>query len=141
MIFVGKWLGSRHIRCNWATKGATSGDDRQGSDSKSVVELTSGQPGEFMIQTFIYKFYFVYQGYPSSLFLFVCFIWLAVDNHHTLSHAEDGQEKSNEDAPENNSQYTTVYVGKSCTRGKNLVLFTIILLSSLNFFFECVFVW
>ncbi|CAL9027513.1 unnamed protein product [Prunus brigantina] len=64
----GKWLGSRQIRCNWATKGATSNDDKQSSDSKSVVELTNGT-------------------------------------------SEDGQEKPNEDAPENNPQYTTVYVG------------------------------
>ncbi|BBH08188.1 RNA-binding family protein with RRM/RBD/RNP motifs [Prunus dulcis] len=63
----GKWLGSRQIRCNWATKGATSNDDKQSSDSKSVVELTNGT-------------------------------------------SEDGQEKPNEDAPENNPQYTTVYV-------------------------------
>lgn len=28
-----------------------------------------------------------------------------------FSLAEDGQEKPNEDAPENNPQYTTVYVG------------------------------
>ncbi|KAL9444876.1 hypothetical protein AB3S75_017964 [Citrus x aurantiifolia] len=68
----GKWLGNRQIRCNWAAKGATSGDEKQSSDSKSVVELTNG---------------------TSVLF------------------AEDGQEKSNEDAPENNPQYTTVYVG------------------------------
>lgn len=64
----GKWLGNRQIRCNWAAKGATSGDEKQSSDSKSVVELTNGT-------------------------------------------SEDGQEKSNEDAPENNPQYTTVYVG------------------------------
>ncbi|KAJ3697063.1 hypothetical protein LUZ61_000768 [Rhynchospora tenuis] len=38
----GKWLGSRQIRCNWATKGATTGDEKQSSDSKSVVELTAG---------------------------------------------------------------------------------------------------
>ncbi|KAH9804738.1 Oligouridylate-binding protein 1B [Citrus sinensis] len=63
----GKWLGNRQIRCNWAAKGATSGDEKQSSDSKSVVELTNGI-------------------------------------------SEDGQEKSNEDAPENNPQYTTVYV-------------------------------
>ncbi|ESR66086.1 hypothetical protein CICLE_v10008437mg [Citrus x clementina] len=63
----GKWLGNRQIRCNWAAKGATSGDEKQSSDSKSVVELTNG--------------------------------------------ISDGQEKSNEDAPENNPQYTTVYVG------------------------------
>ncbi|XP_023633057.1 oligouridylate-binding protein 1B isoform X1 [Capsella rubella] len=64
----GKWLGSRQIRCNWATKGATSGEEKQSSDSKSVVELTSGV-------------------------------------------SEDGKDTSNGEAPENNAQYTTVYVG------------------------------
>ncbi|KAL2456449.1 Oligouridylate-binding protein 1C [Abeliophyllum distichum] len=64
----GKWLGSRQIRCNWATKGAIGGDDQHNSDSKNIVELTNGT-------------------------------------------SEDGQEKRNEDAPENNPQYTTVYVG------------------------------
>nr|GLL35084.1 oligouridylate-binding protein 1B-like [Ipomoea trifida] len=38
---TGKWLGSRQIRCNWATKGATSNDDKQSSDARSVVELTN----------------------------------------------------------------------------------------------------
>ncbi|KAF5190070.1 Oligouridylate-binding protein [Thalictrum thalictroides] len=64
---TGKWLGSRQIRCNWATKGAGS-DDNQNSDSKSVVELTSGT-------------------------------------------SDDGQDVANNDAPENNPQFTTVYVG------------------------------
>ncbi|GMH14209.1 hypothetical protein Nepgr_016050 [Nepenthes gracilis] len=64
----GKWLGSRQIRCNWATKGANAADDKQNSDAKSVVELTNGS-------------------------------------------AEDGKETVNSEAPENNSQYTTVYVG------------------------------
>ncbi|KAK9275909.1 hypothetical protein L1049_023183 [Liquidambar formosana] len=64
----GKWLGSRQIRTNWAAKGACSNDDKQSSDSKSVVELTNGT-------------------------------------------SEDGQDKANDDAPENNAQYTTVYVG------------------------------
>ncbi|CAH8255605.1 unnamed protein product [Arabidopsis lyrata] len=64
----GKWLSSRQIRCNWATKGATFGEDKHSSDGKSVVELTNGS-------------------------------------------SEDGRELSNEDAPENNPQYTTVYVG------------------------------
>ncbi|XP_030538483.1 oligouridylate-binding protein 1-like isoform X1 [Rhodamnia argentea] len=63
----GKWLGSRQIRCNWATKGASSNDDKQ-SDAKSVVELTTGT-------------------------------------------SDDGQERNSDDAPENNPQYTTVYVG------------------------------
>ncbi|GAB4853676.1 ubiquitin-specific protease ubp1 [Ancistrocladus abbreviatus] len=64
----GKWLGSRQIRCNWATKGAGLGDDKQSSDSKSIVELTNGT-------------------------------------------SEEVQEKTNDDAPENNPQFTTVYVG------------------------------
>ncbi|KAF7148423.1 hypothetical protein RHSIM_Rhsim03G0226600 [Rhododendron simsii] len=64
----GKWLGSRQIRCNWATKGAGVNDDNHNLDGKSVVELTNGS-------------------------------------------SEDGQERTNEDAPENNPQYTTVYVG------------------------------
>ncbi|GAB2267507.1 ubiquitin-specific protease ubp1 [Dionaea muscipula] len=64
----GKWLGSRQIRCNWAAKGAGLGDDKQTSDSKSVVELTNGA-------------------------------------------SEEGQEKASDDAPENNPQFTTVYVG------------------------------
>jgi nucleolysin TIA-1/TIAR len=65
---TGKWLGSRQIRCNWATKGAGTSDDKQNSDSKSVVELTNGS-------------------------------------------SEDVKEAANSDAPENNPQYTTVYVG------------------------------
>ncbi|KAL0333673.1 UNVERIFIED_CONTAM: Oligouridylate-binding protein 1 [Sesamum angustifolium] len=38
----GKWLGTRQIRCNWATKSAGLGDDQQSSDSKNIVELTNG---------------------------------------------------------------------------------------------------
>ncbi|KAJ4756278.1 Oligouridylate-binding family protein [Rhynchospora pubera] len=69
----GKWLGSRQIRCNWATKGANTGDEKQSSDSKSVVELTAGTSD--------------------------------------LTFTEGTQEATNEEAPENNPQYTTVYVG------------------------------
>ncbi|KAI5665373.1 hypothetical protein M9H77_15226 [Catharanthus roseus] len=65
---TGKWLGSRQIRCNWATKGAGTNDDKQSSDAKSVVELTTGS-------------------------------------------SEDGKEPASNDAPENNPQFTTVYVG------------------------------
>uniref|UniRef100_A0A0E0EEC1 RRM domain-containing protein n=1 Tax=Oryza meridionalis TaxID=40149 RepID=A0A0E0EEC1_9ORYZ len=63
----GQWLGSRQIRCNWATKGASNGE-QQPSDSKNVADLTNNL-------------------------------------------TEDGKEKANEDAPENNPQYRTVYVG------------------------------
>ncbi|KAM0952488.1 putative RNA recognition motif domain, nucleotide-binding alpha-beta plait domain superfamily [Dioscorea sansibarensis] len=38
----GKWLGTRQIRCNWATKGASTNEEKQTSDGKSVVELTNG---------------------------------------------------------------------------------------------------
>ncbi|CAD5185660.1 unnamed protein product [Musa acuminata subsp. malaccensis] len=63
----GKWLGSRQIRCNWATKGANANEDKQNLESKNA-ELTNES-------------------------------------------AEDGQEYTNDDGPENNPQYTTVYVG------------------------------
>ncbi|KAF6174293.1 hypothetical protein GIB67_040786 [Kingdonia uniflora] len=62
---TGKWLGSRQIRCNWATKGAGN-EDKQSMDNN--VEMMGGT-------------------------------------------SEDGQEMINSDAPENNPQYTTVYVG------------------------------
>ncbi|XP_026438748.1 oligouridylate-binding protein 1-like [Papaver somniferum] len=65
---TGKWLGSRQIRCNWATKGAGVNDDKQNFDAKSMAELSNGT-------------------------------------------SDDGQQTKNEDAPENNPQYTTVYVG------------------------------
>ncbi|CAA0821169.1 Oligouridylate-binding protein 1B [Striga hermonthica] len=65
---VWKWLGSRQIRCNWATKGAGTSDEKANSDSKSVVELTNGS-------------------------------------------SDDVKEAASSDAPENNPQYTTMYVG------------------------------
>ncbi|GJX35416.1 hypothetical protein Tco_0246973 [Tanacetum coccineum] len=37
----GKWLGSRQKCCNWATKGAATSDEKQGSDSKTVRMLKS----------------------------------------------------------------------------------------------------
>lgn len=46
---LGKWLGSRQIRCNWAAKGANSNDDKQSSDVKSVVELTIGTSGALIL--------------------------------------------------------------------------------------------
>lgn len=64
---TGKWLGSRQIRCNWATKGAAS-NEAQNLDTKSMGELANGS-------------------------------------------TEDGEERANDDGPENNPQYRTVYVG------------------------------
>lgn len=52
--FLGKWLGSRQIRCNWATKGAVSNEDSKSSDAKSVVELTNGSSGEAIGRFFSY---------------------------------------------------------------------------------------
>nr|GEY43674.1 nucleotide-binding, alpha-beta plait [Tanacetum cinerariifolium] len=34
---AGKWLDSRQIRCNWATKGAATSDEKHGSDSNTAV--------------------------------------------------------------------------------------------------------
>ncbi|KAL5171441.1 Oligouridylate-binding protein 1B [Glycine soja] len=75
---TGKWLGSRQIRCNWATKGAGGTEEKQNSDAKCVVELTYG--------------------------------------------SSDGKETSNSDAPENNPQYTTVYVGNLAPEATQLDL-------------------
>ena len=43
---VGKWLGNRQIRCNWATKGAgaCSTEDKS-NDSQNAVVLTNGSSG------------------------------------------------------------------------------------------------
>ncbi|KAJ6818244.1 oligouridylate-binding protein 1-like [Iris pallida] len=65
---TGKWLGSRQIRCNWATKGADANDDKQNSDTKSMAELANGS-------------------------------------------TEDGHDYVNDEGPENNPKYRTVYVG------------------------------
>ncbi|KAE8700718.1 Oligouridylate-binding protein 1A [Hibiscus syriacus] len=51
----GKWLGSRQIRCNWATKGASGNDDKQSSDAKSVVELTNGSSGILVTQLELHR--------------------------------------------------------------------------------------
>ncbi|XP_026663666.2 oligouridylate-binding protein 1B-like isoform X2 [Phoenix dactylifera] len=66
---TGKWLGSRQIRCNWATKSA--GEDKQNNDNQNAVVLTNGNSGN----------------------------------------ADGGQENANDEPPENNPAYTTVYVG------------------------------
>jgi len=65
---TGKWLGNRQIRCNWATKGSTSSEDRQINENQNAVVLTNGS-------------------------------------------SDGSQENINEEAPENNPAYTTVYVG------------------------------
>lgn len=44
ILFIGQWLGSRQIRCNWATKGASNGE-QQTSDSKNVADLTNNLTG------------------------------------------------------------------------------------------------
>ncbi|KAJ6816619.1 oligouridylate-binding protein 1-like [Iris pallida] len=64
---TGKWLGSRQIRCNWATKGAGN-EDKQNLEPKSVAELANDL-------------------------------------------TEGGRDNVNDEGPENNPQYTTVYVG------------------------------
>jgi hypothetical protein len=38
--FVGKWLGSRQIRCNWATK--TNSKEKPETDNHNAVVLTNG---------------------------------------------------------------------------------------------------
>jgi hypothetical protein len=45
-LLAGKWLGNRQIRCNWATKGASAGEEKQIVDSKA--DLTNGTSGKYM---------------------------------------------------------------------------------------------
>lgn len=43
---IGKWLGNRQIRCNWATKGAGgSSNEEKINDSQNAVVLTNGSSG------------------------------------------------------------------------------------------------
>ncbi|KAG0470678.1 hypothetical protein HPP92_017378 [Vanilla planifolia] len=63
----GKWLGSRQIRCNWATKNSV--EEKQVGDNQNAMVLT---------------------------------------NRNT---SNGPTENSNDDAPENNPAYTTVYIG------------------------------
>ncbi|KAJ4814537.1 Oligouridylate-binding family protein [Rhynchospora pubera] len=102
----GKWLGSRQIRCNWATKGANTGDEKQSSDSKSVVELTAGTSGMYILfGVYVNPLFSPVKTllWPSVLSLTLIFV--------DLTFTEGTQEATNEEAPENNPQYTTVYVG------------------------------
>jgi len=69
-MLSGKWLGSRQIRCNWATKGAGGIEEKQNSDAKSVVELTNASSGQYnvfhetMIEMVEFK-YFIFSFYNS----------------------------------------------------------------------------
>ena len=65
---LGKWLGNRQIRCNWATKGANANDEKQSLDSKSVVELTNGTSGEIFGSEILFG---------SSLLYIYLFLWFA----------------------------------------------------------------
>jgi hypothetical protein len=47
-----------------------------------------------------------------------------------LDHAEDGKETTNTDAPENNTQYTTVYVGNLASEVKNYLPYISLLFCS-----------
>ncbi|KAK1289392.1 Polyadenylate-binding protein RBP47B [Acorus calamus] len=42
---TGKWLGNRQIRCNWASKGAGSNEDKQSNENQNAVVLTNGSSG------------------------------------------------------------------------------------------------
>lgn len=70
----GKWLGSRQIRCNWATKGAGSNDDKQSSDAKSVVELTNGSSGVSIVVSITFLFFNHRYLRPPKKDIFICFI-------------------------------------------------------------------
>uniref|UniRef100_A0A453RKY6 RRM domain-containing protein n=1 Tax=Aegilops tauschii subsp. strangulata TaxID=200361 RepID=A0A453RKY6_AEGTS len=68
---TGKWLGSRQIRCNWATK--TNAEEKQETDNHNAVVLTNG-------------------GSSNAAM-------------------EANQDTGSKENPENNPDFTTVYVG------------------------------
>jgi len=70
-LYSGKWIGSRQIRCNWATKGASASDEKPSSDSKSVVELTNGTSGEIISLPYYTSFY---RDFSITFY----FLWFAV---------------------------------------------------------------
>ena len=74
----GKWLGSRQIRCNWATKGAGSNDDKQSSDVKSIAELTNGSSGECSYPMFNEVFISSIRNYKFRMFQFVVLFTLRI---------------------------------------------------------------
>lgn len=115
----GKWLGSRQIRCNWATKGAGSNEDKQSSDVKSIAELTNGSSGECSypivksLECLTFVVMFTPRINPLNFWQYL---------HQFDISAEDGKETVNSDAPENNPQYTTVYVGNLAPEARYLIL-------------------
>jgi len=68
---TGKWLGSRQIRCNWATK--TNAEEKQETDNHNAVVLTNGSSSNAAM--------------------------------------EANQDTGSKENPENNPDFTTVYVG------------------------------
>lgn len=52
---------------------------------------------------------------------------------YLMACAEDGKEATNSDAPENNPQYTTVYVGNLAPEARNYVSLLSVLLSCIYF--------
>lgn len=76
----GKWLGSRQIRCNWATKGANAGEEKQSTDSKGMVELISGSSGEYICPCFLgacfsVRFYDMERSASNKLNYHLSLLW------------------------------------------------------------------
>lgn len=42
---VGKWLGNRQIRCNWASKTSGSNEEKQINENQNAVVLANGSTG------------------------------------------------------------------------------------------------
>ncbi|BBM98017.1 nucleolysin TIA-1/TIAR [Marchantia polymorpha subsp. ruderalis] len=83
---TGKWLGSRPIRCNWAIKTNMGSATEDSNNSNGTV--IGGGVDPAMLSS------------PQP-----------VQKQEVHQQDEQHQEESQGDAPENNPQYTTVYVG------------------------------
>ncbi|KAL2232697.1 UNVERIFIED_CONTAM: Oligouridylate-binding protein 1B [Sesamum indicum] len=84
---TGKWLGSRYIRCNWATP--------------KMFEQKNAEMLSKALLIFLYT-------------LRLCLVCIGIGKVQVvliLPGEKDDKEAANSDVPEDNPQYTTVYVG------------------------------
>jgi len=124
-------LGNKQIRCNWATK--NSGEEKQSSDNQNAVILTNGSSSsigeEESAARIIYSSLTLCGRISSpweqdsvdtcnaelkhhiSLLVWACLVMYQLLILIFLLTTDGSQENSNDEAPENNPAYTTVYVG------------------------------
>ncbi|MCO5557664.1 hypothetical protein L7F22_011233 [Adiantum nelumboides] len=92
---TGKWLGSRAIRCNWATKSGTA--PGQGDETSTVVSSANLNPPT--------------DASANIASLANASLASASLANASLANEAPEAEAASAEIPDNNAQYTTVYVG------------------------------